>query len=85
MPYVLPGTTLNERVKNHFNHGFQTGDISEVDYAPIYYEEFSKTKMRFAILKGQVQFLMLKHLGRLPSLFFKLFEKTTDELIKLLR
>lgn len=85
MPYILPGTSLYERVKDRISHDFRPGDISMVNNAPIYDKEFSKTKMRFAILKGQVQFKMRKHHGKLPSLFLKLFEKPTDELIKLLR
>ncbi len=85
MPFILPGTSLNERVKDRISH--DTG----MDYglfmhnAPVYDAEFSKTKMRVGILKGKIQFEMRKRLGRAAPVFLSLFEKPTDALIRLLR
>jgi anaerobic magnesium-protoporphyrin IX monomethyl ester cyclase len=85
MPFILPGTALNARVKDRVSRdvGIEYGLF--VNNAPIYDVEFSKTKMWFAIFKGKAQFKMKKRLGRSASLFLRLFEKPTDELIKLLR
>ena len=47
--------------------------------------DFSATKMRFAIVKGRVQFAIRRRMGRLAPAAFKLFEWPTDRLFRLLR
>lgn len=85
MPFILPGTSLNERVKDRISRdiGMEYGLF--LNNAPVYDLEFSKTKMRVGILKGKVQFEMRRRLGRAAPIFLNLFEKSTDALIRLLR
>jgi hypothetical protein len=56
-----------------------------LNQALTYDAEFSATKMRFAIVKGQVQFRVKRRLGRLAPLALWLFEKPTDALFRLLK
>jgi anaerobic magnesium-protoporphyrin IX monomethyl ester cyclase len=85
MPYILPGTSLYERVKDRIGHELDFSEIPLVNNAPVYDQEHSKTKMKLAIWKGQLQFRVRRYLGKLAPLFLTLFEKPTDELIRLLK
>jgi anaerobic magnesium-protoporphyrin IX monomethyl ester cyclase len=85
MPYPLPGTALYERVKNRINKEWEPPNSIISDHTLIYSADFSETKMKFAILKGQVQFNMNKWLGKYACLTVKPFEKLTDMVFKLMR
>ena len=85
MPYPLPGTALYERVKNRINKEWEPPNSIISDHTLIYRADFSETKMKFAILKGQVQFSMNKWLGKYACLAVKPFEKLTDMVFKLMR
>lgn len=85
LPYPLPGTALYERVRDRINREWEprTGFIS--DHTLIYSADFSETKMKFAVLKGQVQFGMKKWLGRYTPPAVKPFERLTDKIFCLMR
>ena len=82
LPYPLQGTALFERVKVRKDWVSSGGLIS--DHVLIYDAEFSETKMKFAILKGQVQFGLRKRFGNHASLVVKPFEFLTDGIFQLL-
>ncbi len=82
IPYPLEGTALYERVKGRVTGewGPQRGHIS--DHSLIFQGDFSEAKMKFAILKGQVQFAMRKRLGRFAFLLVRPFEVLTDAIFR---
>ena len=55
------------------------------DHALTYEADSSQAKMRFAILKGQIQFELKRRLGKAGTTAMKLFEKATDLLLKIMR
>lgn len=85
MPYPLPGTRLFERVKSKAVRDWdgQTGLLS--DHTLTFESEFSETKMKFAILKGQVQFGLQKRLGRGAFLVNRPFEMLTDSVFRIMK
>ncbi len=85
LPYPLPGTALYERVKGRITREWAAhgGLISE--HALIFDADFSEAKMRFAILKGKVQFVIRKRLGKFAFLAVKPFEVLTDVIFKLMK
>jgi anaerobic magnesium-protoporphyrin IX monomethyl ester cyclase len=85
MPYPLPGTRLFERVKNRSvrNCDGRTSLLS--DHNLTYESEFSETKMKFAILKGQVQFGLQKRLGCGAFVVKRPFEMLTDMVFRIMK
>jgi anaerobic magnesium-protoporphyrin IX monomethyl ester cyclase len=85
IPYPLPGTRLSERIKSKAVREWkgQSGLVS--DNPLIFDSEFSGAKMRFAILKGQIQFALQRRPGSPISLAKSPFEKITDILFKAMR
>ena len=83
IPYPLPGTALFERVKVRKDWICSGGLIS--DHVLIYDAEFSETKMKFAILKGQMQFGLRKRLGKYAYLAIRPFEWLTDRVFEILK
>ena len=65
MPYPLPGTALYERVKPQIKREWNPGESIFGSHVLIYNADFSETKMWFGILKGQVQFKIKRHFGKL--------------------
>lgn len=84
-PYPLPGTALYERIKHRIRKDWiaPAGIIS--DHVLIFDAEFSEVKMKFAILKGQVQFGMRKKLGKYASFAVHPFEALTDGIFRLMK
>jgi radical SAM superfamily enzyme YgiQ (UPF0313 family) len=80
MPHPLSGTSLYERVK-----GKVSSDARSPDDVVVYDAEFSRRKMRFAALKGEVQFEIRKRLGRSAPLVLAPFEALTDEIFRRMR
>lgn len=79
MPYPLPGTMLSQRINGK-------GQSSPpIDNSLVYEREFSQAKMRFAILKGQIQFGIEKRSDSPLSLAKKPFEILTDSLFRMLK
>ncbi|VVB90734.1 tRNA-2-methylthio-N(6)-dimethylallyladenosine synthase [uncultured archaeon] len=85
VPYPLPGTALFERTKHKIKKEWVSSGGLISDHVLIYDAEFSETKMKFAILKGQAQFVMRKRLGGYAFLAVKPFEWLTDGVFQLLR
>ncbi|HEY5275890.1 MAG TPA: radical SAM protein [Coriobacteriia bacterium] len=85
MPYPLPGTTLFDRVGDRITRDARPDGSLLLNQVLTFDSDFSATKMRFAILKGQAQFRIRKRLGRLAPLALTLFAKPTDGVFRLLR
>ena len=83
--YPLPGTALYERVKSRAVKDWRRETNLLSDHSLIYESEFSEAKMRFAILKGQVQFGLKKWLGFGAFLVNKPFEIVTDRAFKIMK
>lgn len=80
MPHPLPGTSLYERVKEKM-----ASDAGSSDEVMVFDADFSKRKMRFAALKGEVQFEIRKRLGRGAPLVLEPFEAVTDGIFRRMR
>ncbi|NJD77200.1 MAG: B12-binding domain-containing radical SAM protein [Candidatus Methanoperedens sp.] len=85
MPYPLPGTALFERVKHKIKKDWVSSGGLISDHVLIFDAEFSETKMKFAILKGQAQFGLRKRLGKYAFFVVKPFEKLTDGIFRLIK
>lgn len=85
MPYPLPGTALYERVKDRIVRDWKEPDSSLCDHVLVFKADFSEPKMKFAILKGQIQFWMQRELGPRAPLIQRPFEMLTDEIFKLMK
>ena len=85
MPYPLPGTALYERVKDKIARDWEEPDSPFCDHVLVFKADFSEAKMKFAIFKGQVQFMMQKELGPRASLLQRPFEMLTDEVFRLMK
>ncbi|MGZ4869484.1 MAG: B12-binding domain-containing radical SAM protein [Halobacteriota archaeon] len=78
MPYPLPNTPLHERVKERINKPWRPSEAGFLDHICIFNADFSETKMKFAIVKGQITFLLRKRLGKHADVAAKPFEAVTD-------
>ncbi|HSD58570.1 MAG TPA: radical SAM protein [Methanotrichaceae archaeon] len=85
MPYPLPGTALYERVKDRIAMDWKEPDSPFCDHVLVFKADFSEAKMKFAIFKGQVQFMMQKELGPRAPLLQRPFEMLTDEVFRLMK
>jgi anaerobic magnesium-protoporphyrin IX monomethyl ester cyclase len=85
MPYPLPGTRLFERVKSKVVRDWDGRTSMLSDHTLTFESEFSEAKMKFAILKGQVQFGFRKRLGRGSFLVNRPFEMLTDRVFRILK
>jgi hypothetical protein len=85
MPYPLPGTALYERLKHQIFRAWRPEDSLLWSHVLIYDSEFSETKMLFGILKGHAQFELRRRLGKHADLLLKLFEKSTDLMLRFLK
>ncbi len=82
LPYPLPGTPLYERVKHTIKKEWKAPSGFVSDHVLIYDGEFSEIKMKFAILKGQVQFGMRRKMG---GYAIKPFEMLTDAVFRIMK
>jgi anaerobic magnesium-protoporphyrin IX monomethyl ester cyclase len=85
MPYPLPGTALFERVGDRISREWRPQDSPLMNQVLTFDADFSATKMRFAIVKGRVQFAIRRRMGSLAPAALKLFEWPTDRVFRLLR
>lgn len=88
MPYPIPGTALYDRVRD----SIQFGDWDEpkrrtvIEHKLIYRSDFSEAKLKFAIVKGSMQFKLRKILGKRGyTLLGEPLELLTDFIFRLLR
>lgn len=89
LPYPIPGTPLYERVKGE---GVVIEDWEEpknyrlIRHKLLYVSGFSEFKLKFAIVKGQVQFYCRRYFGRFGYVLFGWpFEVLTDWVFKKMR
>ncbi len=85
MPYPLPGTALAERLGGRRAREWRQEGGLLLNQTLTFDADVSATKMRFAIVKGHVQFEMKRRLGRLAPTALKLVERPTDEVLRRLR
>jgi len=85
MPYPLPGTALFDRVGDRVTRAWRPQETLLVNHVLTYDGDFSAAKMRFALLKGRVQFEMRRRLGKWAPAALVLFERPTDAVFRLLR
>ncbi len=85
MPYPLPGTALYERVKDRIAKEWREPNSPFSDHVLVFKADFSEAKMKFAIIKGQIQFLIQRKLGPCAPLLQRPFETLTDEVFRLMR
>jgi len=85
MPYPLPGTALYERVNGRISKEWEAPTSLISDHVLIFDADFSENKMKFAILKGEVQFELKKSLGNYSFLVMKPFEQLTDFMFRLMK
>jgi anaerobic magnesium-protoporphyrin IX monomethyl ester cyclase len=82
MPYPLPGTALYERVRGQIKRQWNPGESIFGSHVLIYNADFSEAKMWIGIIKGRTQFEINHRLGRLAPAVMKIFEPTTDWLLR---
>src|SRR5659263_590682 len=85
VPYPLPGTALFERVKHKIKKDWTVPGGFFSDHVLIFDAEFSETKMKLAILKGQIQFGLRKRLGKYAFVVEIPFERLTDGIFRLIK
>lgn len=87
LPYLIPGTPLFERMKDKIilEEWEEPRHIHIIDHKLLYRSDFSETKLKFAILKGSLQFELRKHLNAYGYQFIgEPFEHLTDFIFRLL-
>jgi anaerobic magnesium-protoporphyrin IX monomethyl ester cyclase len=85
MPYPIPGTALHDRVKDHITRTWRQNDTLLFDHTLIFDADYSQAKMRFAILKGQLEFALKRRLGKLGPIALPLVSKPTELILRLMR
>jgi anaerobic magnesium-protoporphyrin IX monomethyl ester cyclase len=85
MPYPLPGTRLYERVRGQIKREWNPGESVFGSHVLIYNSDFSEAKMWAGIIKGRLQFAIHQRLGKLAPAVLKVFEPSTDWLLKHMR
>lgn len=85
LPYPIPGTGLYEKVKDDLIEP-RKGRIRLIEQTLEFKSQYSEFKLKFAILKGTVQFRIRKHFRQVGyELFGRPFEKITDLLFKMMK
>ncbi|MDO8577856.1 MAG: radical SAM protein [Dehalococcoidales bacterium] len=85
VPYPLPGTALYGRTKDKVTKEWENPGGLLTDHSLIFKTDFSETKLKFALLKGQSQFILRKKLGNVVSPLLKPCEALSDLVFKLLK
>jgi anaerobic magnesium-protoporphyrin IX monomethyl ester cyclase len=85
MPYPLPGTALCERVKGQVKGEWTANKSLVSDHSLTFEGDFSEAKIKFAILKGQLQFMVRRRWGKHSSIVLKPFEDLTDKIFRLIK
>jgi anaerobic magnesium-protoporphyrin IX monomethyl ester cyclase len=81
MPYPLPGTRLVERVGRPARQWCQRGGLLG-DHSLLFDAGVSATRVRAAIVKGQVEHLIGRWFGPLSPLALRAFAAPTDALLR---
>lgn len=84
LPYPIPGTGLYEKVKHTINDS-KKKKIPILNHDLLFRSDFSEFKLKFAIVKGAIQFRIRKYFGRKGyRILGILFEKISDRAFKAL-
>ena len=86
LPYPIPGTPLYDRLNGLISEEWtEPKNINLVKHKLLFDSGLSERKLKFAIVKGMVQFYIRKHLGKTGYKFLgKPFEKLTDTFYNLI-
>ncbi len=87
MPYPIPGTPLYERLNGDMisSEWEEPKNLNIVKHKLLFNSELSETKLKFAIIKGMIQFYIRKYTGKQGyKLFGAPFEKLTSAIYRLL-
>jgi len=82
MPYPLPNTALHDRVKERIDKSWRPPESGFLEHICIFDADFSETKMKFAIIKGQITFLLKRRLGHHANIVVRPFTAITDFLFQ---
>lgn len=85
MPYPLPGTLLLERVSERHTRAWQPRRGLLLDHVLTFDADVSEVKIRFALLKGHARFVIGKRLGRVAPVALRLYDVSTDWMLRRLR
>ena len=85
MPYPLPGTALAERLADRRRRAWRQQAGLLLDHTLTFDADVSAAKLRFALLKGHVEFELGRRLGSAAPLARGAFTPATDRLLRLLR
>lgn len=85
MPYPLPGTALSKRIKGRLKGEWKGSKSLVSDHSLTFVGDFSERKIRFAILKGQIQFMIRRRWGTHSGIVLRPFEDLTDRVFRLIR
>ncbi|MGA2614897.1 MAG: radical SAM protein [Spirochaetia bacterium] len=85
MPYPIPGTVLHRRVKDRMPGKWRQDGGILFDHTLIFDADYSQAKMRFAILKGQLEFALKRGLGRAGLIVLPVVRRPTDLILRLMR
>jgi anaerobic magnesium-protoporphyrin IX monomethyl ester cyclase len=85
MPYPLPGTALFDRIGPRRTRAWRQQGGLLLDHTLTFDADVSAAKLRFAILKGHVQFEIRRRLGKAAPAVLRAFEAPTDGLLRLLK
>jgi anaerobic magnesium-protoporphyrin IX monomethyl ester cyclase len=83
--YPLPGTALYERVRGRIKRDWEVKDGLLSDHTLTFEGDFSEAKIKFAILKAELQFSLNQKLGRNAISLIRSFEVLSDKIFRLLR
>jgi anaerobic magnesium-protoporphyrin IX monomethyl ester cyclase len=87
LPYPIPGTPLYERLNGELisDEWEEPKNINLVKHKLLFDSRLSEHKLKFAIIKGMIQFYIRKHLGRKGyKLLGTPFENLTDAFYNLM-
>ena len=88
LPYPIPGTPLYETVKNRMTveDWEESSHRLLIGHKLLYRSDFSEFKLKFAIVKGTLQFELKKHLNHYGyEIVGRSFERLTNKIFKILR
>ncbi len=85
MPYPIPGTMLYRRVRDRIARTWRQDPALLFDHTLIFDSGHSQAKMRLAILKGQLEFVLKRRAGKLGLIALPLVRKPTDLMLRLMR
>ena len=85
LPYPLLGTALFERVKNNITRDWRGEGGFLTEHFLTFDGDFSEARMKFAVVKAKIQFLMRRHLGKYGAILVKPIEFLTDAIFRLMK